>query len=232
MDADGSNVRQLSDVVGSDWAFVRVDWSHDGTKIVGQAGAADDIANWDIWVINADGSGATNVGAHPQGIDEIIPSWAPDRDALAWCRRTASSCWRKGPIRSTSRGRTASPFGRPTASSSRDHGCRHRRDGPRWHRPDDRRRPRGRLCLATPVRIAATVQERAAATAPSPSTRHVVVGEVRAPRPGLRDEPLHQGPLRLDQVHRVVRPVLVEELAERHRPELRVAAGAGQGLTR
>ena len=67
MDADGANVRQLSDVVGSDWAFVRVDWSHDGTKIVGQAGAADNIANWDIWVINADGSGATNVGAHPQG---------------------------------------------------------------------------------------------------------------------------------------------------------------------
>ena len=84
MDADGSDVRQLSDVVGSDWAFVRVDWSRDGTKIVGQAGAADDITNWDIWVINADGSGATNVGAHPQGIDEIIPSWAPDRDALAW----------------------------------------------------------------------------------------------------------------------------------------------------
>ena len=84
MDADGSNVRQLSDVVGSDWAFIRVDWSHDGTKIVGQAGAADDISNWDIWVINADGSGATNVGAYPQSTDEIIPSWAPDRDALAW----------------------------------------------------------------------------------------------------------------------------------------------------
>lgn len=84
MDADGTDVRQLSDVVGSDWAFVRVDWSRDGTKIVGQAGAADDITNWDIWVINADGSGATNVGAHPQGIDEIIPSWAPDRNALTW----------------------------------------------------------------------------------------------------------------------------------------------------
>ena len=67
MDADGSNVRQLSDVVGSDWAFVRVDWSHDGTKIVGQAGATDNMANWDIWVINADGSGATNVGAHAAG---------------------------------------------------------------------------------------------------------------------------------------------------------------------
>ena len=84
MDADGSNVRQLSDVIGSDWAFIKVDWSHDGAKIVGQAGAADDITNWDIWVINADGSGATDVGAYPQGIDEIIPSWAPDRETLTW----------------------------------------------------------------------------------------------------------------------------------------------------
>lgn len=83
MDADGSNVRQLSDVIGSGWAFLQVDWSHDGKKIVGQASAADDIAEWDIWVINADGSGATNVGAHDGG-DEVLPSWAPDRDALAW----------------------------------------------------------------------------------------------------------------------------------------------------
>ena len=84
MDADGSDVRQLGNVVGSDWAFIRVDWSNDGTKIVGQAGAADNISDWDIWVISADGSDATNVGAHPQGIDEVLPSWAPDRDALAW----------------------------------------------------------------------------------------------------------------------------------------------------
>ena len=74
MDADGSDVRQLSDVVGSDWAFVRVDWSHDGTKIVGQAGAAGDIANWDIWVINADGSGATNVGAYPRALTRSFPT--------------------------------------------------------------------------------------------------------------------------------------------------------------
>jgi hypothetical protein len=83
MDAAGSNVRQLSDVRGSDWAFIRVDWSRDGTMIAGQAGAADNIGEWDIWIIDADGSGATNVGAHAGG-DEIIPSWAPDRDALAW----------------------------------------------------------------------------------------------------------------------------------------------------
>jgi dipeptidyl aminopeptidase/acylaminoacyl peptidase len=83
MDADGTNVRQISDVRGNGFAFVTVDWSHDGSKIVAQAGDAEDIDEWDIWVIDvADGS-ATDVGAHVGG-DEIIPSWAPDRDALAW----------------------------------------------------------------------------------------------------------------------------------------------------
>jgi Tol biopolymer transport system component len=83
MDADGSDVRQLSEVRGSDWAFVQVDWSHDGTKIAGQASAADNIREWDIWIIPVDGSAPSNVGAHAGG-DEIVPTWAPDRDALAW----------------------------------------------------------------------------------------------------------------------------------------------------
>ena len=83
MDPDGSNVRQVSDVRGDMWAFVVVDWSQDGSKVVAQAGDADNVSEWDIWVINvADGS-ATDVGAH-EGGDEQIPSWAPDRDALAW----------------------------------------------------------------------------------------------------------------------------------------------------
>jgi Tol biopolymer transport system component len=83
MDSDGSNVEQLSDVVGSGWAFIHVDWSHDGTKIVGQAGATGDMNEWDIWVIPIDGSAPTNVGAHDGG-DELLPVWAPGRDALAW----------------------------------------------------------------------------------------------------------------------------------------------------
>ena len=117
MDADGTNVRQLSDVRGSDWAFVAVDWSHDGTKIVGQAGAADNIRNWDIWVIDADGSGATDVGARPAGGDEIIPSWAPDRDALAWFSN-GIVLLEDGASRSTCRRRSGSPSGRRTAGSS------------------------------------------------------------------------------------------------------------------
>jgi Tol biopolymer transport system component len=83
MNADGSNVRQLSDVVGTTWAFVRVDWSHDGSKITAQASAAENLAEWDIWIIPVDGSAPTNVGAHTGG-DEVLPSWAPDRDALVW----------------------------------------------------------------------------------------------------------------------------------------------------
>ena len=83
MDADGSHVRQLSDVIGTDWAFVRVDWSPDGSKITGQASAANNLNEWDIWVIPADGSTPTNVGAHTGG-DEVLPAWAPDRDALVW----------------------------------------------------------------------------------------------------------------------------------------------------
>lgn len=83
MNADGTNVHRLGTVRGTDWAFVAVDWSPSGTKIVGQAGAADNIHEWDIWVVAADGSAESDVGAHLGG-DEILPSWAPDRDALAW----------------------------------------------------------------------------------------------------------------------------------------------------
>jgi Tol biopolymer transport system component len=83
MNSDGTNVRTLGSVRGTDWAFVQTDWSHDGSKIVGQASAADDINEWDIWVIDAKTGEGTNVGAKV-GVDEIIPSWAPDRDALVW----------------------------------------------------------------------------------------------------------------------------------------------------
>lgn len=117
MDADGKNVRQLSDVHGSDWAFVRVDWSHDGTKIVGQAGAADDIRNWDIRIIDADAAARPTWGHVPPAATRS--SRAGRRTGTPWPgRRTASSSWRTGPNRSTSRRRRASPSGRRTAGSS------------------------------------------------------------------------------------------------------------------
>ena len=83
MNSDGTNVRTLGAVRGTDWAFVQTGWSHDGSKIVGQASAADNLSEQDIWVIDAKTGEATDVGAKV-GVDEIIPSWAPDRDALVW----------------------------------------------------------------------------------------------------------------------------------------------------
>jgi Tol biopolymer transport system component len=84
MNADGSDVRQVSAVKGSDWAFQRTGWSPDGSQIVTQASAANDPNEWDIWVIDATTGAATDVGAQVGGGDEVLPAWAPDRDALAW----------------------------------------------------------------------------------------------------------------------------------------------------
>ena len=47
-----------------------------------------------------------------------------------------------------------------------------------------------------------------------------MIREVAAPWPGVRDERLHDGALRLDDVHEVVRGPLVEELAQGDRAEV------------
>jgi Tol biopolymer transport system component len=87
IDADGSDLRQVGDVRGDGFAFIRVDWSPDGSKVVAQASAADDLEEWDIWTIPIDGSAPTNIGAHAGG-DEIIPDYAPDREAIVWSHAT------------------------------------------------------------------------------------------------------------------------------------------------
>jgi Tol biopolymer transport system component len=83
MNADGSNVRQFSAVRGTDWAFERSGWSHDGSTIAVQASAAADLNEWDIWVVDAKTGDATDVSAANVG-DDVLPAWAPDRDALVW----------------------------------------------------------------------------------------------------------------------------------------------------
>jgi Tol biopolymer transport system component len=89
MDADGTDVHRVGNTKGKDWAFVRIDWSPDGTSIVGQAGSADDIENWDIWVIKADGSGDTDIWKDGF-MDDHGPTYAPDRPAIAWLRATVT----------------------------------------------------------------------------------------------------------------------------------------------
>ena len=70
MAADGSDVRRLSDVSGTAWAFLRLDWSPDGESIVATAGEDE----WDIWVFAADGSSEGNCARASRGRAAGSPS--------------------------------------------------------------------------------------------------------------------------------------------------------------
>lgn len=76
MRPDGSGRKRLSRVYGEYPA-----WSPDGRKI-----AFDHISSgstgWDIWVMNADGSGARPLMA--SGASEQGPAWSPDGRAIAY----------------------------------------------------------------------------------------------------------------------------------------------------
>ncbi|PKO14466.1 MAG: hypothetical protein CVU39_14525 [Chloroflexi bacterium HGW-Chloroflexi-10] len=72
MDADGSNVRQLTFENDS----ARPDWSHDGSQIT--------YSNkGDIYIIKADGSGqSVNLTNSPE--EDVQPTWSPDGSQIAW----------------------------------------------------------------------------------------------------------------------------------------------------
>lgn len=72
MNADGSNVRQLTFDNGSDWP----DWSNDGSRITY-------TRNDDIYVIDADGNGQPiNLTNSPE--KDWKSNWSPDGKRIAW----------------------------------------------------------------------------------------------------------------------------------------------------
>lgn len=72
MNADGSDVRQLTFENWSDWP----DWSHDGNWITY-------TSNDDIYVMKADGSGQSiNLTNSPE--KDVQSTWAPDGNHIAW----------------------------------------------------------------------------------------------------------------------------------------------------
>jgi Tol biopolymer transport system component len=92
MAPDGSGLRRLQDAGAV--AYYGPQWSPDGTKIAfygyppgggsGYGGGAD----YDIFVMNADGSGLTNLTTSPadvkSGASQMIPVWSPDGTKIAY----------------------------------------------------------------------------------------------------------------------------------------------------
>ncbi len=58
MDEDGSNLRQLTDTFTAE---VDPRWSPDGRQIVFAGNSSEDFGDWNVYVMNEDGSGRTQL---------------------------------------------------------------------------------------------------------------------------------------------------------------------------
>jgi Tol biopolymer transport system component len=83
MDPNGQNETNLTEdgFEGNDEA---PDWSPDGTMVVfmKQSQVGGCCEPWEIWAVNRDGSGDTNLTNHPS--DDMGPSWSPDGSEITF----------------------------------------------------------------------------------------------------------------------------------------------------
>ena len=78
MAADLSSIGTLT-TSGGDWDPA---WSPDGTKIAFASDGARALNHGDIFVVNSDGSGRTNLTNDPASDD--LPAWSPDGTKIAF----------------------------------------------------------------------------------------------------------------------------------------------------
>ena len=91
MNSDGSGQKSLT--IAPDNGF-SPDWSPDGTKIVYTAGVpfppGSNLqgAQWDVFVMNADGGGKTDL-TNTMSVGELNPVWSPDGTKIAYVAQPA-----------------------------------------------------------------------------------------------------------------------------------------------
>jgi TolB protein len=79
MKIDGSGLQPITTAPGAERG---PSWSPDGSRIA-YYGADDEQANYDIFVINADGTDPRNLTNSPT-VDDRYPSWSPDGDQIVF----------------------------------------------------------------------------------------------------------------------------------------------------
>lgn len=77
--AEGADFTRLIDDGGQRWEYMSPAWSPDGSQI---AFGSNRDGGWDIYVMNADGSGVTRLTTHAARDDE--PAWSPDGTRIAF----------------------------------------------------------------------------------------------------------------------------------------------------
>src|SRR5215218_3526005 len=89
-DPDGQNETILTGD-GFDGNDEAPDWSPDGTKVVfmRQSQVGGCCEPWEIWAVNRDGSGDTNLTKHPS--DDMGPSWSPDGTEITFTSNRAAT---------------------------------------------------------------------------------------------------------------------------------------------
>lgn len=83
MAPDGANDRVVGDLQGEGWALDRLDWSPDGTSVVGTSG----LPVWDIWDFSVESGTERNLSGPSfetdEPVDRLFPTYAAD-GAIAW----------------------------------------------------------------------------------------------------------------------------------------------------
>jgi TolB protein len=83
---DGSNPVNVSNTTAHEEG--RPNWSPDGTRIVYDARLSGQ-ADFDVFVMNEDGSGATNFTPGTPDSDDIHPSWSPDGNRIVYAKNAS-----------------------------------------------------------------------------------------------------------------------------------------------
>jgi len=89
-DADGTNIRPILPITGAGPFYQFPAWSPDGNKIAfskSKTQSGSRYVAYDIWIMNPDGSGITNITTAGDVASDVSPQWFPDSTKIAYASK-------------------------------------------------------------------------------------------------------------------------------------------------